>query len=117
MSQKNILVIVGLIIVLGLLFIGFRNMPTDTSELMEEEVATTSTTIMTEETPVAGNGCELACSNYVNKCLTLVPNADQNLFDQGLASCQQECQGWSADKVGCLASALDCPSMTETCGL
>lgn len=117
MSQKNILVIVAILIVLGLLFIGFKNMPAGTDIPAEEEVATTSTTLLTEEAPVAGNGCDLACSNYVNKCLTLVPNANQELFEQGRVSCLGECQTWSTDKTDCIARAGDCPAMTEACGL
>jgi hypothetical protein len=69
------------------------------------------------EEKVTSNDCELACVNYVNKCLTLVPNADQALFNEGLSSCITECANYSADKVNCLISAIDCPAMTEQCGL
>ncbi len=61
--------------------------------------------------------CEDACQNYNNQCLTLVPNADQKLFDEGLSSCMLECESWSKEKIECMESANDCPSMTEVCGL
>ncbi|MFA5020557.1 MAG: hypothetical protein WC517_00635 [Patescibacteria group bacterium] len=63
------------------------------------------------------SACETACGNYVAKCLTLVPNATQALFDDGLNSCLEECASWSAGKVDCLAGALDCEAMTNVCGL
>ena len=65
----------------------------------------------------AKNNCEAACNNYVSKCLTLVPNAGQELFSEGLSSCLKECAGWETVKVSCMASTADCPAMTETCGL
>jgi len=65
----------------------------------------------------AGNDCEAACANYVNKCLTLVPNATQALFQEGLSSCLGECASWSVAKINCMVSAVDCPSMTDVCGL
>jgi hypothetical protein len=61
--------------------------------------------------------CEAACNNYVNQCLTLVPNATQALFQEGLSSCLEECAGWEETKVRCIKQAADCPSMTEVCGL
>ena len=69
------------------------------------------------EGKVTSNDCELACVNYVNKCLALVPNADQALFNEGLSSCIGECASYSESKVNCLISAIDCPAMTEQCGL
>jgi len=63
------------------------------------------------------NNCEAACNNYNNRCLTLVPNADQKLFDQGYESCMVECKGWTVEKIECMEVAQDCPSMTEVCGL
>lgn len=59
------------------------------------------------------NNCEAACKNYNNQCLTLVPNADQTLFDQGYESCMSECKSWTGEKITCMESAQDCPSMTE----
>lgn len=61
--------------------------------------------------------CEAACNNYVNQCLTLVPNATQALFQEGLASCLKECAGWDETKNKCIKQSADCPSMTEVCGL
>ena len=63
------------------------------------------------------NNCEVACNNYNNQCLTWVPNADQNLFDQGYESCMAECKDWTVEKIECMEGAQDCPSMTEVCGL
>lgn len=63
------------------------------------------------------NDCEAACNNYVGKCLTLVPNATQALFAEGLASCLAECVGWDTEKVNCLTDAFDCEAMTNICGL
>lgn len=63
------------------------------------------------------NDCEAACGSYVSKCLTLVPNATQALFDEGMVSCQQECSGWNAPKVECMISAFNCEAMTDVCGL
>jgi len=65
----------------------------------------------------SSNDCEGACSNYTMKCLSLVPNADQNLFNEGLKSCVAECAKWKKEKVECILQASDCPAMTETCGL
>lgn len=65
----------------------------------------------------AKNDCQAACNNYVGKCLTLVPNAGQELFNEGLSSCLKECSGWETAKINCMSSAADCPAMTETCGL
>jgi hypothetical protein len=65
----------------------------------------------------ASNDCESACANYVNKCLTLVPNANQSLFQEGLNSCIGECASYDDNKINCLIDATDCPAMTEQCGL
>lgn len=63
------------------------------------------------------NDCEAACGSYVGKCLTLVPNATPELFNDGLSSCMSECAGWDSQKVNCMISAFDCEAMTNTCGL
>lgn len=65
----------------------------------------------------SSNYCELACNNYNNQCLTQVPNATQELFEEGFQSCMDLCESWSSEKVGCMVDAQDCPSMTEVCGL
>lgn len=70
-----------------------------------------------DEPTQAGGDCEAACANYVNKCLTLVPGADESLFQQGLVSCMEECAQWGSEKAGCILAASDCPSMTDACGL
>lgn len=61
--------------------------------------------------------CEAACGSYVMKCLTLVPNATEALFQDGLNSCMEECAGWNAGKVDCMINAFDCEAMTDVCGL
>lgn len=61
--------------------------------------------------------CQPACTNYVQQCLTLVPNATDALLWEGMNSCMDHCQLWDNEKIGCLANANDCPSMTEVCGL
>ncbi len=61
--------------------------------------------------------CEAACGSYVGKCLTLVPNATEALFQEGTDSCMKECAGWNAQKVDCMINAFDCESMTNVCGL
>jgi len=62
-------------------------------------------------------GCEAACGSYVGKCLTLVPNATEALFAEGMSSCQKECVDWSSNKVDCMITAFDCEAMTGVCGL
>jgi hypothetical protein len=64
-----------------------------------------------------GNDCDKACLNYNSQCLVHVPNADQDLYDQGYESCMDICKDWSLEKIECMEAALDCPSMTEVCGL
>lgn len=61
--------------------------------------------------------CEAACANYVNRCLTLVPNATQALFEEGRSSCMSECVNWAESKAQCMTSAVECTQMTDTCGL
>lgn len=73
--------------------------------------------INTPEQKKASNKCESACNNYVKKCLTLVPGADQLLFNEGFNSCMGECSGWEDEKTTCLVGAMSCPAMTEQCGL
>lgn len=81
------------------------------ADLLIPEVATPK--------PVDKNAseCEAACGSYVGKCLTLVPNATEALFADGLNSCIEECAGWGASKVDCMINAFDCESMTNVCGL
>ncbi len=67
--------------------------------------------------PVAGNNCAAACENYVNKCLTLVPGADETLFQQGRDSCMEECAQWTSEKTSCIETAASCEPMTDVCGL
>ncbi len=61
--------------------------------------------------------CEAACGSYAGKCLTLVPNATEALFQEGMNSCMKECAGWNAQKTDCMINAFDCESMTNVCGL
>ena len=66
---------------------------------------------------VSGNDCEAACGSYVAKCLTLVPNASEALFQEGLSSCMGQCANWNLNKIDCMINAFSCEAMTETCGL
>jgi hypothetical protein len=84
---------------------------------IEEVVDSLVPEINEPELDSAQNDCESACTNYVNKCLTLVPNATQALFQEGLESCVKDCAKWNGTKIDCMIQALDCPSMTEVCGL
>lgn len=68
-------------------------------------------------TDESASECEAACGSYVMKCLTLVPNATEALFEDGLNSCMKECAGWDNNKVGCMINAFDCEAMTDVCGL
>jgi len=61
--------------------------------------------------------CEAPCANYVNKCLTLVPGATQQLYVDGLNSCVKECGDWGVNKAECILNAENCTSMTEDCDL
>lgn len=61
--------------------------------------------------------CESACENYKTQCLQLVPGATQQLYKDGIESCMNECKDWSAEKTDCMATALDCTSMTDICEL
>lgn len=73
--------------------------------------------INTPQEKVSTNDCEAACGSYVGKCLTLVPNASEALFDDGYNSCLQECDKRDLNKVDCMISAFDCEAMTNVCGL
>lgn len=61
--------------------------------------------------------CEPACANYVDKCLTLVPGATQQLYVDGHTTCLEECKEWKAEKTQCMADAENCTLMTEECKL
>jgi len=63
------------------------------------------------------NDCEAACANYATQCLSLVPNATQEIFNDGIRSCAAECEKWGSEKITCILKAVDCPSMTDVCGL
>ena len=82
-----------------------------------EVVASLLPEVDTPDTPTASNDCEMACSNYSVKCLSLVPNASQELYNEGLLSCMNECKKWDGKKTSCMIEAIDCESMTNVCGL
>lgn len=69
-----------------------------------------------EAEPDAGE-CESACGNYVTMCLSLVPDATEDLLNEGYESCLSECADWDAVKISCIGTAPDCPAMTDECGL
>lgn len=61
--------------------------------------------------------CDQACNNYVTRCLSLVPNASADLFEQGFDSCKGECAKWNVTKIDCMISAGSCEAFTDQCGL
>lgn len=61
--------------------------------------------------------CESPCRNYIHRCLSLVPNANENLFKQGLDSCIKECKVWNNTKIQCITNAKNCQNITDICGL
>ncbi|MFA6536808.1 MAG: hypothetical protein WCT18_00220 [Patescibacteria group bacterium] len=61
--------------------------------------------------------CAKACDNYVDRCLTLVPNADHVVFEEGRKSCLAECSVWPKEKTECIIERDDCPTMTTKCEL
>lgn len=65
----------------------------------------------------ASNDCEAACGSYITKCLSLVPNATQALYNEGMISCMDDCKGWDTTKTECMIGAFDCEAMTNVCGL
>mgnify|MGYP000903936489 CR=1 FL=1 len=98
----------------ALLITGFAGCGQPVQEEKDEFV---TSTINIPEAPPIANDCAKACSNYVNKCLTLVPNANQALFQEGQESCEQECASWSEEKIQCMLEAPICEDMTNVCGL
>jgi len=83
---------------------------------MEQKILTTLSTLEKSCDGAKGD-CSTACTNYVNKCLSLVPNAGSSLLKQGMDSCLQECKKRDKTKITCIANAPRCESMTDTCGL
>jgi len=61
--------------------------------------------------------CNQACNNYVNRCLTLVPNATPQLFEEGFNSCKTECASWNITKIDCMIQSNTCEAFTDVCGL
>lgn len=61
--------------------------------------------------------CEAPCANYVDKCLTLVPGATQQLYVDGQTSCVKECKDWDTKKTKCILDAENCTLMTDECKL
>lgn len=61
--------------------------------------------------------CDQACNNYTTRCLSLVPNASKELFEQGFDSCKGECASWNVSKIDCMIKANSCEAFTDTCGL
>lgn len=88
----------------------------ETEEQIEDEIAKIKpacSDVAEEEK----KDCESPCRNYIHKCLSLVPNAGQDLFSQGLESCMKECRSWSDKKNKCILNATNCEDMTVICGL
>lgn len=78
---------------------------------------TVETDTPASEITTSNSSCEAACENYVDKCLTLVPGATENLFKQGRESCFEECVDWGAEKTECIAASQNCTYMTDECEL
>lgn len=116
--NKKILIIVAIVVVTGasLVLLMGGDKKNDTEYSIPS--VPLSKTKESDKTPISNSSdCEVACANYTNKCLTLVPNADQNLFNEGLLSCMNECAKWNGLKTECMINSIDCESMTTTCGL
>ncbi len=69
------------------------------------------------EAEEASAECVAACDHYVLTCLTLVPDANEVLFEKGYISCLGQCADWDAAKTACMIGAASCEAMTEQCGL
>lgn len=83
----------------------------------ENEYATSTVGAVKPSLPAAQNACEEACLNYVDKCLTLVPNADNHLFQDGKDTCEEDCANWDEEKTQCMIDAKACTEMTDVCDL
>jgi len=104
--------VLSLVLVVGVLFLSGCG-KSNSNRLMNDLASEAEETNL----PSGSNDCEAACANYVNKCLTLVPNADHILFNEGLNSCLKECSSWSSEKTKCILEAIACPEMTDVCEL
>ncbi len=82
------------------------------ADLLIPEVATPE-----QKNNVNADDCQMACMNYAIKCLTLVPNATDQLLDEGRESCMKECASWDTKKIDCMINAFDCEAFTNVCGL
>ena len=82
---------------------------------IEEIVTALVPEINTPEPINPSNDCEAACGSYVGKCLTLLQNATEALYKEGMDSCQEDCAKWNAQKVDCMINAFDCEAMTNIC--
>jgi hypothetical protein len=110
------IVVFGPLLAVALLLSGCGGQPaTDAQDDANE--ALSGAVLKADEPAQTGNDCEAACTNYVNKCLTLVPGADETLFQQGRDSCMDVCVEWTSEKADCIATAASCEPMTDVCGL
>ncbi|MDD3284530.1 MAG: hypothetical protein PHZ07_02955 [Patescibacteria group bacterium] len=99
-----------------LLFMVFTLSACSSKKYVEKQDEFSTSTVKIIENK-ASNDCGAACDKYVKNCLTLVPNANEAFFTEGHESCLKECKNWDSEKVDCMINAIDCPSMTEVCGL
>lgn len=88
----------------------------ETEEQIEDEIAKIKPACV-DVAEKEKKDCESPCRNYIHKCLSLVPNAGQDIFSQGLESCMKECRSWSDKKNTCILQATNCEDMTMVCGL
>jgi hypothetical protein len=104
---------IAVIIFSAVLVAGLSGCGVQPKEENEEYVTSTVEVVK----PQVQNACGEACDNYVNKCLTLVPNADSELFQEGKDTCVEDCATWDDEKTQCMVSAKACTEMTDVCGL
>ena len=107
--QKIALSFIGILLIANLAGCG--------QPIQDKEQEYVTSTINTPKAKPLKNDCTQACSNYVAKCLTLVPSANQALFQEGQESCELECASWNEKKIQCIKDALICEDMTNICGL
>lgn len=116
MNMKKLLLIVlpaiALLIIAYFLF--FMQKKALDTELPEAENQNSDALIIGN---VGFNNCEEACDQYLDKCLSLVPNTNPGLIEDGKKSCMEECEKWDINKTTCIANAINCEAMTNYCGL
>ncbi len=83
----------------------------------DNEYVTSTVGVGAPVLPQNQDACIKACTNYENKCIVLVPNADSALLQDAMDSCMEACATWDNEKIQCMADAEACEDMTNVCGL